>query len=152
MKTFELMGKLLLTNDTTLSIQNTYANKAFPYWVSNPTGITIKKLKLMAGRSICSVEGGSLTVNLFKISSISEPVKADNNNVLTVNEIEDKWEHIGSIDYSAKSNTDILYPTDYKIVDINIPEQSYIIGTVKVTEGLQIKDLFVWIDYENNPL
>ena len=146
-----LTSKLLQSNDSIISVPNTYANGAFPYWISNPKGATISKIKIMTGNIKAGESGGSFTLNLYKTSDAS--IDGNNPSVtssgLNSSYIEDNWTHVGSIDYSAMDE-DIVYGHEFKIVNINMPIASFILGTVDIVGDISIKDIFMWIEYTDN--
>lgn len=152
---FELQSKLRVTNDTVLSIPNGYANGAFPYWISNPTGAKIIKLKVMLGRVIADKMGGTIEIKAWKTHNpVDNEKKFDipaHNAGLTKNEIESNWEFVDSIDYTLR-DADVNYASDFKFMDVIIPESFYLLGTIDITGGLEVVNVFMWVEYENNPL
>jgi len=153
MKQILLQGKLTQTDNTILSIINPYANGAFPYWISNPTGAMIHKLKIMAGRFITGKTGGSVTVNLYATQDAMVPIGTPGitSQGMTADYIKTNWNLIGSLDYSNLDNA-VEYAHDFKITDIKLDTDSFLIAVVDIAGDIQVKDLFLWIDYENNPL
>jgi len=153
MKQFELGGKLLLTNDTVVSVGSPYATGSFPYWISNPTGATIKKVKVMLGRVVAGVSGGSVTVSLYK----SDDPKTDGsharssspNSGVPAEFIRENWDLIGSIDMTYADNN-VLYPAEYKITNIALDKPTFLIGLIKVAGDIQATNIFLWAEYEDN--
>ena len=149
---FHLQSKLAVGNDSIVSIINPYVDGVFPYWISNPTGAKITKIKAMAGEVVAGIEGGSIVVKLYRQEA--NPISGDtivSETGIPVSYIEDNWEYITEIDYSA-TNVDLQYGVDYRLTDVNLTTPSFVIGVVSVVGDIKIENLFVWVEYENNPL
>ena len=137
-KQMAMRANQLLTNDSIISVDNNYSNGSFPYWISNPTGATLKRIKIMAGRVIAGKLGGTLTLEVYQTRDVA---------VRNVERDGTKFPNSG-----VPADTDEFYTSTYAITDINIPNDCYIIGLVKINGEIQVVNLFVYVDYEDNPI
>ena len=158
MKQMQMRCNQLLTDNSVISVDNTYTNGSFPYWISNPTGATLKRIKLMAGRVIAGKFGGTVTVEVYQTRDVAiRNTKNEDgsskfpNSGLPADYIRANWTKIDELDFTLR-DADEFYSSSYAITNINIPNDCYIIGLVKINGDLQVINLFVYVDYEDNPM
>jgi len=156
-KQMAMRANQLLTNDSIISVDNNYSNGSFPYWISNPTGATLKRIKIMAGRVIAGKLGGTLTLEVYQTRDVAvrnverEDSTKFPNSGIPADVIRSTWTKIDELDFTLR-DTDEFYTSTYAITDINIPNDCYIIGLVKINGEIQVVNLFVYVDYEDNPI
>ena len=148
-----LTSKLLQNDESVISVPNSYTNGAFPYWISNPTGATISKIKILAGNINAGVTGGSFTVSLY--TNNDAIMSGDDPSIISsgtsAEYIRANWKYQGSLDYSAQ-DANIEYGHEFKITNMNLSESSFIIGVVNVVGDITVKDIFMWLEYTDNAL
>jgi len=151
-KTFHLQSKLGVTDGSIVSIINPYIDGAFPYWISNGTGARLIKIKAMAGEVVAGMGGGTVVTKIYRTDAHAISDNPDiSTHGLSASKIADTWEYLTEIDYSA-SNTEMQYGVDFRMVNINIDKPSFIIGVVELVGDIKIENLFMWIEYIDNPL
>jgi len=149
-KTFELQTKLGLFDGANVSILNGGLYNWYPYYISNPTGCAIKKIKVMIGEAEFGGTGGTIELELYH-KPINEANTIESKLDITKLMSDDGWALFDTIQYTS-TDSSVAIRSAYKISNTILTEPSYIIGALKVTGDVKATDLFVWIDYENNPV
>ena len=148
MKTIELQSKLALHDGDNVSIINPVMDEWFPYYISNPTGCTFHKIKVMVGSAEFGLTGGSIELELYYA-----PVTNANHisHKLSARDIKegDIWKPLDNIQYTD-ANSSVSIRTAYKLSNVVIDEPVYVLGVLNVVGDVKGSNLFVWIDYENN--
>jgi len=119
-------------------------NEIVPYWISNASGASFHKIKVLGLKAqALSEEGGTVTVKIMSL-----PINTHKIIRKYTPSIEATM--IAELSISLNENNNIEYATDWIMSDAIINNEALIYGEFSVIGDIDIQQVYIWIDYENN--
>ncbi len=145
-KTFILHADGEQTEDTAFGIP-LCGNTVIPYWISNPTGISIKHIKVVVQNSVLNAGGCEGSVTLY-----SMPVK-DYDRFMTKPMVEARGTRLDKLTLSSTTPIDDMrcylnISKDYEGPEINEP---VFIVAVLTLRDVVATNVVTWVDFVDNP-
>ena len=137
-----------LVDDKPLGITHTNWSETIPYWISNPTGATIEKIKVMGLRVTTGENGGSASIKLYTIN-------VDKTRTIFITKDtpdESDCDLIDIVDMTVPGEMLSSYVTKYKHSDATFGTEKLIFAVIDITGDIMVEDVYVWVDYHNNEI
>ena len=146
MSQITLFAQGINKDDQVFGIPHPNKLEVVPYWISNPTGATITKIKVM-GLSVAalSTDGGTLSVKIYSTPATDMP------EILTKRDLEDST-LLDQLNLSLNNYQSFKYATKWVAADIVINTDCFIYGVMEVIGDVAVQQTYVWIDYNNNAI
>ena len=119
-------------------------NEIVPYWISNASGASFGKIKVMGVKAeSLTEEGGTITVKVMSL-----PINT--HKLISKNGVTANSTMIAELSMSLNEFLDVDYATDWIMSDATIDNEALIYGEFSIVGDIDVQQVYLWVDYENN--